>query len=154
MDVAVVMVMVVVVMPMVVMARTRVGGHGEHRQHGGDGDQLGETHEETLSSGVNRPELGRAASCLKSRPCVPAGSDRAGAGWAIEARPERPYLSALSALASALSLLYCSLASALSFLAWAFASCLQACSTDSLVSLSQAALSALRSALACALSDL
>jgi hypothetical protein len=69
MDVAVVMVMVmVVVMPKVVVARTRVGGHGEHRQHRGDGDQLGETHEETLSSGVNRPELGRAASCLKSRP--------------------------------------------------------------------------------------
>jgi hypothetical protein len=36
--------MVMVVMTMVVVTRTRVGGHGEHRQQGGDGDQLGEGH--------------------------------------------------------------------------------------------------------------
>jgi len=34
----------VMVVAMVVVTRTRVGGHGEHRQHGCDGDQLGEGH--------------------------------------------------------------------------------------------------------------
>jgi hypothetical protein len=54
-DVAMVMVMVA----MVVVAGTRVRGHGEHRQHGRDGDELGEGHGELLSSRVNRPELDR-----------------------------------------------------------------------------------------------
>jgi len=138
-----VMMMVVVVMPMMVVTRTRVGGHGEHRQHRGDGDQFGEIHEEALSSGVTRPQLGRAASCLKSRSRDPAPATSASAREVEAPSMGGTYLSPLSALASALSILYCSLASALSFLAWAFASCLHACSTDSLVSLSQAALSAL-----------
>jgi len=38
-------VMVVVAMMVAVVTRgTRVGGHGEHRQHGGDGEELGEGH--------------------------------------------------------------------------------------------------------------
>ena len=35
---------VMMVVAMVVVAGTRVGGHGEHRQHGCDGDELGEGH--------------------------------------------------------------------------------------------------------------
>ena len=36
-------VMVVVAM-MVVTRGARIGSHGEHRQHGGDGEELGEGH--------------------------------------------------------------------------------------------------------------
>jgi hypothetical protein len=37
-----VVVMVMVVVTMVVVARTRIRRHGEHRQHGCDSNQLGE----------------------------------------------------------------------------------------------------------------
>jgi hypothetical protein len=57
MHVVVVMVMVVTMM---VVARTRVGSHGEHRQHGGDGDELGQGHGELLSSRMIRPQPDRA----------------------------------------------------------------------------------------------
>jgi hypothetical protein len=46
MDVVLVMLVVVVVM---MMARTGIRRHGEHRQHGCDGNQLGERHGELLS---------------------------------------------------------------------------------------------------------
>jgi len=41
---AVMLVVVVVVLVMVVTRGTRVGRHGEQRQHGSDGDQLGQGH--------------------------------------------------------------------------------------------------------------
>jgi len=41
---AVMLVMVVVMMLVVVMARARLRRHGEHRQHAGDHDELGEGH--------------------------------------------------------------------------------------------------------------
>jgi hypothetical protein len=41
---AVTVMMVVAMMVAVVTRGTRVGGHGEHRQHGGDGEELGEGH--------------------------------------------------------------------------------------------------------------
>jgi hypothetical protein len=43
--------MVMMVMTMVVVAGTRIGGHGEHRQHRRDGDQLGEGHGVSFFSG-------------------------------------------------------------------------------------------------------
>jgi hypothetical protein len=43
--------MVMVVAMVVVVTRMRVGRDGEHRQHGGDGQDLGEGHGELLSSG-------------------------------------------------------------------------------------------------------
>jgi hypothetical protein len=42
-------VMLVVLVVVMVMARTRIRRDGEHRQHGGDGDQSGERHGELLS---------------------------------------------------------------------------------------------------------
>jgi hypothetical protein len=59
MDVMMVVVMTMVVV--VVVARgTRVGGHGEHRQHGGDGEEFGEGHGELLSFfWSKRPERDR-----------------------------------------------------------------------------------------------
>lgn len=49
-----VVVVVMLVVVVVVTRGTRVGRHGEQRQHGGDGDQLGERHGELLSFRVNR----------------------------------------------------------------------------------------------------
>jgi len=42
--VMVVMMMVVVVVVAMAVARTRLGRHGEHRQHAGDRDELREGH--------------------------------------------------------------------------------------------------------------
>jgi len=44
--------MVMMVMMVVVTHGTRVGGHGEHRQHGGERQELGEGHGSFLSSGM------------------------------------------------------------------------------------------------------
>jgi hypothetical protein len=61
-------VVMVVAMVVVVARGARVRRDGEHRQHGGDGKELGEGHGEPLSSVVNRPETRPgAASCLKTR---------------------------------------------------------------------------------------
>jgi hypothetical protein len=44
MGLVVVVMMVVVMMTVVAVARTRLRRHGEHRQHAGDRDELGEGH--------------------------------------------------------------------------------------------------------------
>ena len=82
---------VMVVAMMVMVARgTRVRRHGEHRQHGGDGKQLGEVHGEPLSSFVNdrtgvrgrhHTQAGRSRtvpSCRGRRVAIDRGEPRSG----------------------------------------------------------------------------
>jgi hypothetical protein len=72
----VMLVVLVVMMMMMVVARTSIRRHGEHRQHGCDGEELGEGHGELLSSGVNGRNGTGAASCQTSDPrttCIVPG---------------------------------------------------------------------------------